>query len=199
MGDRPEASAADSTQPDVEHSTPAGGQPDGSVAIHQLIRDHHADVYRYAYRLCGDESDAEDLTQQAFLIAHQRLHQIREAGKARSWLFAVLRSVFLKSRRKRTPVSASALELRMEDIPQEVIDEDLDRQRLQMAIGQLPDDYRMVLMLFYFEQCSYKEIAERLEIKLGTVMCRLARAKERLRGQLFAEHANAECRTRNAE
>ena len=75
------------------------GQPD----IHTLIAEHSAALYAYAFRLTGRAAEAEDLTQQTFLIAHQKSEQIREAGKARGWLFRVLRNAFLKSIRKPEP------------------------------------------------------------------------------------------------
>src|SRR5262245_41166120 len=73
------------------------------LGIEQLIREHHVDAYRYAYRLTGDHADAEDLVQQTFLVAHQKLHQLREPGRARAWLFSVLRSCFFKTHRRSTP------------------------------------------------------------------------------------------------
>src|SRR4051812_33527838 len=69
------------------------------VEIAGLIAAHHAPLYRYAYRLTGMAADAEDLTQQAFLIAQQKLHQLREAERAAGWLYAILRSCYLKWRR----------------------------------------------------------------------------------------------------
>jgi len=59
-----------------------------------------------------------------------------------------------------------------------------DSESLQRAIEQLPDDFKLVLVGFYFEECSYKELAERLQLPIGTVMSRLSRAKRYLRSQL---------------
>lgn len=171
-----------STRPtrDENHTT---GQSHGS--IEWLVVQYHADVYRYAYRLSGNQPDAEDLAQQTFLIAHQRLEQLREPDKAAAWLFAILRSCYLKSQRRRRPVAAASLELDVEAIPDIVTEEEVDSDLLQLAIDELPDDYKLVLVMFYFEECSYKEIAAKLGIPIGTVMSRLARAKGRLRGRLF--------------
>src|SRR5437660_10545026 len=76
-----------------------------------LVKEHHAVVYRYACRLCGCRSEAEDLTQQTFLIAHRKLQQLRAAAAARAWLLAVVRSCFLKSVRKARPTPAHDIEL----------------------------------------------------------------------------------------
>jgi RNA polymerase sigma-70 factor (ECF subfamily) len=155
------------------------------IDLDSLVGQYHGDVYRYAYRLSGNQSDAEDLAQQTFLIAHQRLDQLRDPDKAAAWLFAILRSCHLKSQRRRRPVAAASLELDVEAIPDMLPEEEIDSDLLQLAIDELPDDNKLVLVMFYFEECSYKEIAAKLSIPIGTVMSRLARAKNRLRGRLF--------------
>lgn len=177
----------------AEHSRP-GQVEDGcstrvaDLRIQQLVSDHYQAVYRYAYRLSGSADDAEDLTQQAFLIAQQKLHQVREADKVDRWLFVVLRSCFLKSHRRRRPTAAAAIELNVDEIPAKAVAEsEIDQERLQSAIDGLPDSFRLVVIMFYFEQLSYKEIAAALEISIGTVMSRLSRAKGRIRQRLFLE------------
>lgn len=153
--------------------------------ITQLVLDHHREIYAYAYRLCGSGTDAEDLTQMVFLTAHEKLEQLRDIEKARGWLYAILRSHFLKQCRKKRPVPAATLEMDFDELAGPVADaSDIDREQLQNALAALPDTHRLVLVMFYFEQCTYQEIAERLEIPMGTVMSRLARAKTRLRDQL---------------
>lgn len=160
--------------------------------IGQLVADHHRAVYRYAYRLTGSVSDAEDLTQQVFLTAQQCIGQLRSAERARTWLFAVLRNRFFKDCRKWKPVPAGALELNVDNIPEEVPGDDaIDSERMQRALNQLPPAFRVVLMMFYFEDCSYREIAESLDLPIGTVMSRLARAKSHLRSKLFVAEASA--------
>ncbi len=159
--------------------------------IHQLVRQHYGSVYRYAFRLTGAPGDAEDLTQQTFLVAQQKLQQVREPEKVDRWLFAVLRSCFLKSFRKRRPVAAATVELDVESIPARAIDrEEIDGELLQAAISELPDKYRLVVTMFYFEQLSYKEISAELSISIGTVMSRLSRAKGRLRQRLFGRQSD---------
>ena len=165
-----------------------GVPPSGSPALDvaQLVALHHESLYRYAYRLTGSVPDAEDLTQQVFLTAQTKLSQVRDAQCVRSWLFAVLRNSYLRSFRKRVPIPVANLELNIDSIPEEaVVDEGLDRERLQIALNELPDDFKMVLLLFYFEECSYLQIAERLELPIGTVMSRLSRAKSHLRLKLY--------------
>lgn len=157
-----------------------------AMEIAQLVAEHHQVVYRYAYRLTGSVPDAEDLTQQVFLTAQERLSQLRKEECARGWLLAILRNYFLKMRQKRRPVPAENLGFDIQTVPAAVPEEaHIDRERLQQALDELPTKFRLVLAMFYFEGCSYREIADRLDVPIGTVMSRLARAKAHLRAKLF--------------
>lgn len=160
--------------------------PQPNVA--QLAAEHHAVLYRYAYRLTGSVVDAEDLTQQTFLLAQAKLDQLRDVESARAWLFAILRNCFRQNLRQRLPVPTDHLDELIEAPPQGAWDDEveIDQGRLQAALDRLPDEFRVVLLMYYFEQCSYREIAERLELPIGTVMSRLSRAKSHLRVKLFA-------------
>jgi RNA polymerase sigma-70 factor, ECF subfamily len=152
------------------------------LAIAQLVADYHEPLYRYAYRLSGSAADAEDLTQQVFLIAHQKLDQVRDAQCVRGWLFTVLRNCYLKGRRK--GIGLPIAELDVNTLPADPPAEVIDCQELQAALDTLGDEFKLVVVMFYFEHRSYREIAEQLEIPLGTVMSRLARAKTHLRERL---------------
>jgi RNA polymerase sigma factor (sigma-70 family) len=174
--------------PAVENvdSSSSSGQPDEAAAdLAALVVAHHAALYRYAYRLCGCSAEAEDLTQQAFLIAQRKLHQVREKERASAWLFAVLRNCFLKSLRRQRPASAAAMNVEVEQFagPTPEVD-DIDRERLTAALAELPVEFRVVVLMFYFEELSYQQIAQQLEIPIGTVMSRLSRAKGHLRKRL---------------
>jgi RNA polymerase sigma-70 factor, ECF subfamily len=160
--------------------------PETDLDLPRLVVDHAEVLYRYAYRLTASAADAEDLTQQTFLIAHQKLSQVREPAGARSWLFAVLRRLYLRSQRKtrRLPLAGGAFDI--EAVPDEIVDDlMIDREALQAAIDELPDPYKLVLMSYYFEDLSYQEIAEQFELPVGTVMSRLSRAKSHLRCRLI--------------
>lgn len=158
-----------------------------SVDIGKLVAEHHRAVYRYAYRLCGSVEEAEDLTQQVFLIAQQKLGQLRDPASALAWLFAILRRAFQDGRSRRRPMPLGDHELDVESIPAEpVTAADIDREQLQRALDALPEHHRLVLAMFYYEDLSYRQIGEKLAIPLGTVMSRLARAKAQLRRALFS-------------
>lgn len=161
-----------------------------------LVAEHYQAVYRYAFRLSGLAADAEDLTQQTFLVAQRKLPQLREDANARGWLFAILRNCFLKEQQRRRPVAAVNLQLNVDNIPVEVPkEEDIDRGQLQEALDELSEGFRLVLVMFYFEDRSYREIAEELDLPIGTVMSRLARAKAFLRSKLFGPAQSGPRRT----
>lgn len=165
---------------------PPGAEPCSAAGwdLEALVTDHHAALYRYAYRLTGSVHDAEDLTQQTFLVAREKLAQVRAAEHVRGWLCAVLRNGYLKSFRQHVPTPAATLGLNLDGIAEEAGESLIDSEQLQAALEQVPGDFRLVLLMFYFEQLSYREIATALAIPLGTVMSRLARAKNCLRNLL---------------
>jgi RNA polymerase sigma-70 factor (ECF subfamily) len=158
------------------------------IDIVQLVSQHYQSVYRYAFRLTGSATDAEDLTQQVFLVAQRKLGQLRNADHARAWLFAILRHALARAFKRKQPVLAGNLEINLDNIPAEPPEaSEIDSRHLQDVVASLPEPYRLVVVMFYFEELSYKEIAAQLELPIGTVMSRLARGKSHLRDKLFGE------------
>lgn len=170
----------------LSQSVPLAGN--GHTDQAQLVDEHLTAVYRYAFRLTGQVAEAEDLTQQTFLVAQERIDQLRDPDKARGWLLTVLRRCFLKNCRRHKESLAGDMELELEHLPDEHDEDDgFDREALQAALDELPPEFRLIVLMFYFEQLSYKEIAAAQELPIGTVMSRLSRAKTLLRRRLFAE------------
>ena len=172
---------ADQTSPAAQSTTALAGNAVAPVELPVdlpgLVREYYVSTYRYAYRLCGNQADAEDLTQQTFLVVQTKLHQVRERQKVQRWIFVVLRSCFLKSKRRTRPIAAANLELDVDEVPEHrITEQSFDKQDLQRALNDLPDEFRLVVLMFYFEDLTYQEIAEQLSLPIGTVMSRLARA-----------------------
>lgn len=156
------------------------------IDIADLVSQYHRGMYQYAFRLTGCAADAEDLVQEAFLIAQQKLAQLRSEKAARSWLFTIERNCFIRSLKHTRPVSVGSIGLNIDSVPQETsCDDEIDSDRLQEALDRLPPKHRTMLAMFYFEDIPYREIAQQLDMPIGTVMSRLARAKSRLRTELF--------------
>ena len=189
MVDPAEPVGAESRHDEAGRAAHADGCPHPGLDIRQLVVDHYQSVFRYAFRLSGCAEEAEDLTQQTFLRAHRKLYQLRELEKADRWLFAILRSAYLKGRRRHRPLTAASLELNVDEVPDDAVRQverdGVDQEQLQSALNEIPDEFRLVIIMFYFEELSYKEIAAKLEIPIGTVMSRLSRAKARLRQRLI--------------
>jgi len=154
----------------------------------ELVRQHHALLYRYAYRLSGSAVDAEDLTQETYLQACRKIDQLRDPNTAKGWLCTILRNRYLKRLRDKENKEVSlgpALEAIPEPNPAEAATFGIDSDQLQTALGALPEPFRSPLILFYFEEFSYQEIADQMNVPVGTVMSRLSRAKSHLRQELL--------------
>ena len=161
------------------------GWPGNQRRVQQLVDAHYEPLFRYAYRLSGCAADAEDLTQEAFCKAQLRLRQLRDPARAKAWLFSILRNAYLHRKRsdrhhKEVPIDAVGdLAGPAPDPPP-----DVDPERLQRALNDLPEAFRTPVIVFYFEEFSYRDIAEQMDLPIGTVMSRLARAKAHLRARL---------------
>jgi RNA polymerase sigma-70 factor (ECF subfamily) len=166
--------------------------PGGQRAVQKLVDEHYLPLYRYAYRLTGSVADAEDLTQEAYCLAQQKFHQLRDQGKARSWLFSILRNAYLHRIRDSKYEQVVSLEW-IGDVAEQVSEQlpDIEPEQLQKALQELPEAYRTPIILYYFEDFSYRDIAEQMELPIGTVMSRLARAKAHLRARLFVPATGA--------
>jgi RNA polymerase sigma-70 factor (ECF subfamily) len=165
------------------------GMPGSPQTVQRLVDEHYVALYRYAFRLSGSRSDAEDLTQEAFCKAQLNFAQLRDPARAKPWLFSILRNAYLHRVRadKQHWVSLDAIG----DVPGPVPDPlpDIDPERLQRALNELREEFRTPLILYYFEDFGYREIAEQMDLPLGTVMSRLARAKAYLRSRLLQPEA----------
>jgi len=163
--------------------------PIPSQPLSALIEEHAEFLFRFAYRLSGSAVDAEDLVQQAFLAAHTKIDQVRDAAKTRAWLVAVLRNAHRKQCRRERPLPMSSLHTAPEPVTEADLEPLLNADSVQEALQELPEEFRSVLILFYFNDLSYKEIAELLEVPIGTVMSRLSRGKAQLRSRLLPDFA----------
>lgn len=153
---------------------------------------HAAALYRTACYLTANAVEAEDLTQETFLRAFRGFAGFR-GEDPRAWLFAILRHAFIDDCRRRgrvTLVESDAVEdgalggwapSAESEVLRQIPSEQIDR-----AFAALPEEWRMIVLLADVEDLSYKEIAQAMEIPIGTVMSRLHRARKRLHGQLVA-------------
>jgi RNA polymerase sigma-70 factor (ECF subfamily) len=153
----------------------------------QLVDAHYAALFRFAVSLTRSDSDACDLTQQTFYIWAKKGHTMRDAAKAKTWLFTTLYREFIRARRRgQRMTSIEELPPGDQDPPDVEIDQvaKLDNQLVLDALQEIDPVFRAALTLFYLKDLTYHEIAEILDVPIGTVMSRLNRGKAHLRSAL---------------
>lgn len=166
----------------------------------ELVRDHSEQVYRLALRLTGNPHDAEDLTQDAFVRVFKSIHTFKP-GTLSGWLHRITTNLFLDQARRKQRIRMDSLSAAPEYVwgsasaPEELhADEHLDAD-VSAALAALKPEYRVAVVLCDIEGLSYEEIAEVLDVKLGTVRSRIARGRSQLRKAL-KHRAPAEGRSR---
>ena len=159
------------------------------------VRDHADELYRLAYRLCGDRDVAEDLVQETFYEAWKSLGRLRHEDRARAWLYQILRHRYARLRRteSRTPlhVPLDSVEPATSHAPSEA-DSSIRHDALQTALNGLSDRVKVPLLMVFMEGQTCQEAADRLDLPLGTVLSRIHRAKRRLRELLRADGPDAQ-------
>jgi len=157
---------------------------------HDVVADHSARVYRLAYRLTGNQHDAEDLTQEVFVRVFRSLSQYTP-GNFEGWLHRITTNLFLDGARRRQRIRFQPLPETGDDriVGREISAADAyDLTRLddevQQALAALPPDFRAAVVLCDIEGLSYEEIAATLDVKLGTVRSRIHRGRALLRDAL---------------
>jgi len=153
----------------------------------RLVDQHYSSLYRFAFSLTRQESDACDLTQETFYIWARKGHQVRDERKVKSWLFTTLHREYLQKRRRIGRFPEVELTVAETELPQiaAATPERLDRHSILAALSKLDENFKSVLALFYLEDYSYPEIAEILAIPLGTVKSRISRGIAQLQNLLI--------------
>ncbi len=151
-----------------------------------LVTEWYERLYRFAFSLARNRDDALDLTQQTFLRWAEKGHTLRDRKRVKSWLFTVLYRDFITCFRRRKHIDGKPVEEVLELTPSETPGPDVsaDGQLVLEALLGLEEMFRAPLTLFYLQDHSYREIAEILDLPIGTVMSRLARGKEHLRKRM---------------
>lgn len=161
----------------------------------QLVDEHYAALYRFGLSLSRRPESAADLVQQTFCIWAEKGHQLRDRSRAKTWLFTTLHREFLSQARKARRFSDQELDEELAadgaEAGEDGADRQMDAQRALDLLDGLDETFRAPITLFYLQQHSYREIAEILEIPIGTVMSRISRAKSMLRRRMLEEPASA--------
>ena len=151
---------------------------------------HVVMLYKSAIRMCGNPNDAQDLVQETLYSALKSFHQLIDPAKSKSWMFSILRNLFLKDIQK----TKKRAEIEFDSVCDKLSDRQHPegdflraefRSNIQVVLDTLDERLRVVLVKFYFDGLSYKEISELLNIPIGTVMSRIARAKVYLKREIL--------------
>jgi RNA polymerase sigma factor (sigma-70 family) len=177
-----------------------------AVEFAQLLREHVPALYRSAYRWTGAVDRAEDLVQQLLLRLYPRLAELRELDQVRPWVLRVMYRIFVDQlRRERSSPVQFGAEPDVDDEgsvgesdawldpgpgPQDLVEREVTQERLLRAWAQLGKEHRVVLAMHDIEDYTLPELAQIMEIPLGTLKSRLHRARARLR-ELLAEERMA--------
>jgi RNA polymerase sigma-70 factor (ECF subfamily) len=153
------------------------------------VRQHHRLLYGIAYWWIGSRSDAEELTQEAFFQAYRSRSGLRDIEALKGWLIGILRHCYAQMNRKghhRVEISLDEMREEFGELNRLNPDRpDLDQAlALHQSLESLDERHRLPVVLFYFQDLSYREIAEALDLPIGTVMSRLSRAREMLHDRL---------------
>ena len=158
---------------------------DGVVAL------YYEPLYKFAFSLTRAEDDACDLTQQTFYVWAAKGHQLRDQTKVKTWLFTTLHRQFLESQRRQTRFPHQEMSEAEFELPTVTpsFAGNLDGALVLRALGQVDELYQAAVALFYLEDYAYKDIAEILNVPLGTVKSRIARGIAQLQTLLAKDIA----------
>lgn len=154
-----------------------------------IVAFYYKPLYQFAFSLTRSEADACDLTQQTFYVWATKGHQLRDVSKVKTWLFTTLHRAFLESRRRQTRFPHQDLNEVSHELPtlSPSLADGLDAATILKALAAVDEVYQAPVALFYLEDCSYKEIAEILDVPIGTVKSRMARGIMKLQTILANE------------
>ena len=173
----------------IEHNLVTRAQQGDREAFSELVRCHREGVINVVYRMCGDANLAEDAAQEAFIRAWQHLAGYQPRSPFRNWVYRIAANAALDVlRREKETVDIEALPIEAPGYGPEAALEAQERAvRVKQAVLALPPASRAVLVLREYEGLSYQEIADTLDIPVGTVMSRLNYARTRIRESLSAD------------
>ncbi len=155
-------------------------------AFAPLIERYKMSIYRLVYQMVHNRDDTEDLVQEIFIKAYQGIKTFKSGYKFLPWLSKIAVNHTLNFIKKERKIDVQPLEWAQnyadnKGDPVQMVKEKMLKEKLAKAMAQLPEEYRVVLVLRIEEQLSYEEISQTLGIPAGTVMSRIARAREHLR------------------
>ena len=173
-------------------------QDDVPGAFDELVAKYEKCVYNYAYRISGNYNDASDVTQEAFIRAYTSIKKFRGDANFTTWIYRIATNIYLDEHKKisnRKNVSLeekvngeeNTLGMQLPDkspTPDKIAEKKERNRLIREAVQSLPKYQRIIITLYQFEDKSYEEISELLQLPIGTVKSRLNRARIALMDKL---------------
>jgi RNA polymerase sigma-70 factor (ECF subfamily) len=177
----------------------------GKETLTRTVLANISALNRFAYSLCQDQSEAEDLVAETVVKAFENIHQLKDENKVKQWLFRILNNVFISNYRKNKKQRKISLTVDMDnadhsfslyeqiegsdftnaDTPEKNFIAKITKEKINKAINELPEEFRIALVLCDIDEFSYAEIAIITQVAIGTVRSRIARARKLLQKKLW--------------
>ncbi len=188
--------------PTIEEMSPADRQATDANAFESLLEPQLESAYGMALKLTRHAADAEDLVQEAALLAFRGFHTFESGTNFKAWFFRILTNAFFgkKRKEKRRPQTVDLEDVEdlymyqktaelglhdKSDDPAAMVISEMDVEQVTEAIDALPEEYRVVAVLYFLEDLSYQGIADVLDLPVGTVRSRLHRGRKMLQKMLW--------------
>lgn len=165
-------------------------QKGDNAAFGELVNRYQRRVFALAYQMTQDSEDADDLSQEAFIRAYEAIGRFQVGMKFYTWMYRIVVNLCINFQKKRSrivnlsPEHEARIPSKRKQNPAVIIQNEELGETIRNALEKLPDHQKTVFALRVFQDLSYKEIADTLNISIGTVMSRLNRAREALKSYL---------------
>ncbi len=157
-----------------------------SLSLKRRLREQRARLYRMALSWTGDNMLSDDLVQECLTRAWEKRQHLRDEARLEAWLFRILHNCWMEHlRRQKRTTDIDEIPAEQEGGPDNSLERAQLADRVRAAVARLPVGQREVVTLVDLEECRYAEVAEILDIPIGTVMSRLSRARKTLRAELL--------------
>lgn len=158
------------------------------AAFADLVRRHQDHLFNFLYRMTGNREDAEDLAQETFVRIFRALPRFRSGSPFKPWMYKIAVNLAINHYNAKKPTSQLADEYPSASpfTSPELMAELRETQRaLRRAMRELPEQYRAILLLRHLNDLSYQDIAQALDVPIGTAKVRLHRARKKLQTKMF--------------
>lgn len=168
------------------------------TSLDELVQRYQGRAYQFAYRISGDMETASDLVAEGFVRAYLNIKNFRKDSRFSTWLYRIITNCFLDLQKRERIRQHDSIEALVqteegavskqftsdEKAPSTMLEENVRNEALSKAIAKLPEYHKVMIVMYHFENLSYEEIAEAMDMPVGTVKSRLNRARLTLRGLL---------------